>query len=54
MRLRGRELFASGWYCAESVLLAVAENQAIACDCSQESQPDYAVLFLELPGRVER
>lgn len=30
---RSRELFSSGWYCAESVLLAVAENQAIDCEC---------------------
>ena len=28
---RSRELFGSGWYCAESVLMAVAEHQAIIC-----------------------
>lgn len=28
---RSRELFGSGWYCAESVLMAVAEHQAITC-----------------------
>lgn len=30
---RSRELFGNGWYCAESVLLAVAEHQAITCTC---------------------
>ena len=28
---RSRELFGSGWYCAESVLMAVAEHQVIIC-----------------------
>ena len=30
---RSRELFGSGWYCAESVLMAVAEHQAMTCEC---------------------
>ena len=29
---RSRELFDSGYYCAESVLLAIAENQGIQSD----------------------
>ena len=30
---RSRVLFNSGWYCAESVLIAVAEHQGIRCTC---------------------